>query len=31
MRMGVVISRARPFIEINGKRQTNLASFMGAS
>ncbi|TGC08182.1 radical SAM protein [Methanolobus halotolerans] len=31
MRMGVVISRARPFIEINGNRQTNLSSFMEAS
>ncbi len=28
-RMGVVISRARPFIEINGSKQTNLHSFMG--
>jgi predicted DNA-binding helix-hairpin-helix protein len=28
-RMGVVISRARPFIELNGKRQTNLFSFTG--
>jgi predicted DNA-binding helix-hairpin-helix protein len=28
-RMGVVISRARPFIELNGKRQTNLFSFIG--
>ncbi|WP_406656148.1 radical SAM protein [Methanolobus sp. ZRKC2] len=31
MRMGVVISRARPFIEINGNRQTNLFSFTEAS
>ncbi|WP_406660208.1 radical SAM protein [Methanolobus sp. ZRKC3] len=30
MRMGVVMERARPFIEINGGRQTNLASFLGA-
>lgn len=30
MRMGVVISRARPFIEINGRRQTDLSSFMEA-
>jgi len=29
-RMGVVISRARPFIEINGRKQTSLVSFMGA-
>ena len=28
-RMGVVLSRARPFVEINGKRQTNLFSFAG--
>lgn len=28
-RMGVVLGRARPFIEINGKRQTNLFSFAG--
>ncbi|HJH32565.1 MAG TPA: radical SAM protein [Methanosarcinaceae archaeon] len=27
VRMGVVISRARPFIEINGSKQTNLYSF----
>ncbi len=26
-RMGVIISRARPFIEINGSKQTNLYSF----
>ncbi|MBN2110245.1 MAG: helix-hairpin-helix domain-containing protein, partial [Methanosarcinaceae archaeon] len=31
MRMGVIISRARPFIEINGNRQTSLLSFVGAS
>jgi len=30
MRMGIVVSRARPYIEINGRRQTNLSSFMGA-
>lgn len=30
-RMGVVVSRARPFMEIEGCRQTNLASFLGAS
>jgi predicted DNA-binding helix-hairpin-helix protein len=30
IRLGVVMSRARPFIEINGGRQLNLASFMGA-
>jgi len=30
MRMGIVVSRARPYIEINGCRQTNLSSFMGA-
>ena len=30
-RMGVVISRARPFIEINGCKQTNLVSFLEAS
>lgn len=30
IRLGVVVSRARPFIEINGGRQLNLASFMGA-
>jgi predicted DNA-binding helix-hairpin-helix protein len=29
--MGVVISRARPFIEVNGCKQTNLMSFMEAS
>lgn len=28
-RMGVVLARARPFIEINGKKQTNLFSFAG--
>ncbi|WP_406670756.1 radical SAM protein [Methanolobus sp. ZRKC4] len=28
-RMGVVLGRARPFIEINGKKQTNLFSFTG--
>ena len=27
MRMGVVMSRARPFIELNGNRQTNISSF----
>ncbi|MDW7733511.1 MAG: radical SAM protein [Methanolobus sp.] len=31
MRMGIVISRARPFIEINGNRQTSLSSFTEAS
>jgi predicted DNA-binding helix-hairpin-helix protein len=30
IRLGVVMSRARPFIEINSGRQLNLASFMGA-
>lgn len=30
MRMGIVLSRARPYIEINGRRQTSLSSFMGA-
>jgi len=29
-RVGVVVSRARPYISINGSRQTNLSSFMGA-
>ncbi|MEZ5334447.1 MAG: helix-hairpin-helix domain-containing protein [Methanolobus sp.] len=29
LRMGVVLGRARPFIQINGKRQTNLFSFAG--
>ncbi|NYT19647.1 MAG: radical SAM protein [Methanosarcinales archaeon] len=29
-RMGVVVTHARPYISINGSRQTNLASFMGA-
>jgi len=30
LRLGVVLSRARPYIEINGGRQLKLASFMGA-
>ena len=28
IRMGVVISRARPFIEVNGCKQTDLTSFL---
>ncbi|WMW21854.1 radical SAM protein [Methanolobus mangrovi] len=28
-RMGIVLARARPFISINGKKQTNLFSFAG--